>query len=92
MDSTPMGKLCNRWSRDQPQLGSFFQGPRQAEERESLRTRLVYAKKSSICMKMKKAFSYEWFRNKNPFDTEPRGNSEMACYTFNEKDARPITF
>ena len=38
------------------------------------------------------AFSYEWFHIKTPFVTEARGNSEMVCYTFNKKDARPITF
>ena len=37
------------------------------------------------------AFSYEWFRNKTPFDTEARGNSEIIYYTFNEKDARRTT-
>ena len=61
------------------------------QRKESLETSLVYAKKSLICMKMNlksKEFSSEWFRNKTPLDTGARGNSEMACYTFNEKDAR----
>ena len=39
-----------------------------------------------------RTFSYDWFRKKTPFDTGARGNSEMACYTFNKKDARWITF
>ena len=30
----PWKSLCHRWSRDQQQPGSFFQRPREAEERE----------------------------------------------------------
>ena len=30
----PWKSLCHRWSRDQPQPGSFFQQPREEEKRE----------------------------------------------------------
>ena len=30
----PWKNLCHRWSSDQPQPGSFFQRPREAEKRE----------------------------------------------------------
>ena len=53
---------------------------------------LLYEKEFDLYENEPVAFSSEWFQNKIPFDTEARGNSAMACYTFNEKDARPITF
>ena len=37
----PWKNLCHRWSRDQPQPGSFFQRPREEKKRESLGTRLT---------------------------------------------------
>ena len=46
--------------------------------------------KSLICTKVN--LSYEWFHSKSPFDTEPRANSEMVCYTFNKRDARSIIY
>ena len=47
----------------------------------------IQMKMSFICTKMDvqvNSFSYEWFRMKTRFDTESKGNSEMA-YSFHKK-------
>ena len=71
IDSTPM-ENCARGGHVTSRNQGLSSKDERRQRKENLGTRLVYAKESLICVKIKSN------RNETPFDTEAKDNSEMA--------------